>query len=107
MKPDTASPVQFKLHPVREKEAEENMHMSMLVNSDLILSVSKKLKGSWQLSIFCPYWVVNKTDLILQYFPQSEFLDMFSVRDLAPLFATHLLLVCFVLFCLCRTRRNL
>lgn len=31
------------------------------------LVVQKEIKGTWHLSVFSPYWMINKTSLILQY----------------------------------------
>jgi len=36
-------------------------------DTDLELTMRKQEMGSWLLTLYCPYWIVNKTDLTLEY----------------------------------------
>ena len=65
--PKTADKFTFSLQPLWETSVDTDVNLDLLAKSDILVSVAKELDKTWQLSLFCPYWMVNKTGLTLQY----------------------------------------
>ena len=59
--------VTFKLRPLQMTSVDDDISCHLLASLDITLSVMSEMAVTWELSIFCPYWIVNKTGLTLQY----------------------------------------
>ena len=57
----------FSVQPDRESDPSSSPKYQLLSGETHDLAVHKEAKGTWHLSIFSPYWMVNKTSLTLQY----------------------------------------
>ena len=57
----------FTIKPKIKSDSLSSPRQQLLVGETRDLAVHKEVKGTWHLSIFSPYWMVNKTSLTLQY----------------------------------------
>lgn len=57
----------FTVEPEKESDSSSSPKYQLLSGETHDLAVRKESKGTWHLSIFSPYWMVNKTFLTLQY----------------------------------------
>ena len=57
----------FSIQPDKESDSSPPPEHQLLSGETHDLAVHKEVKGTWHLSIFSPYWMVNKTSLTLQY----------------------------------------
>ena len=66
--PKTPEAFPILLKPLHDSSVDaSNVNLKSLASSEIALSVTKELGETWQLSVFSPYWMVNKTGLTLQY----------------------------------------
>ena len=61
----------FNVEPEKESGSSLPSKHELLSGETHELGVHKEVKGTWHLSIFSPYWMVNKTTLTLQYYVSS------------------------------------
>ena len=65
--PKTAKQFTFDLKPLQDTSVDADVNLESLASSDITLTVAKAMEKTWKLSVFCPYWMLNKTGLTLQY----------------------------------------